>query len=186
MLLGTGGRSVMLILSGSGGQPVMEWNLGPDKQGQMRAPLPTSTTGQAAALRLEPSTGELFAVIGQGRDARVLGDGLHLGPYWKTVLGERPRVAVGCLEGTCRFQSLVLEGQALKSTLTPPPSPPLEVDVQNLPEPKKPTTPIAKPVVKPTPKPTPVVAVTKAPVKAPPPPPVKKPAVQTPPKKGGR
>jgi hypothetical protein len=81
MLLGTGGRSVMLILSGSGGQPVMEWTLGPDTQGLMRAPLPTSTTGQVAELRLDPSTGELFAVIGDGRNARVLGDGLHLGPY---------------------------------------------------------------------------------------------------------
>ncbi|MCU0694940.1 MAG: serine/threonine protein kinase [Myxococcaceae bacterium] len=186
MLLGTGGRSVMLILSGSGGQPVMEWNLGPDKQGQMRAPLPTSTTGQVAELRLEPSTGELFAVIGEGRDARVLGDGLHLGPYWKNVLGETPRAAVGCLEGACRFTQLTLEGRAVTSALTPPPAPPLEVEVEDLPEPpkKSPSRPVT--TTRPPQKPGPVVAATKPPVKPPPPPPAKKPTPPTPPKKGSR
>jgi tRNA A-37 threonylcarbamoyl transferase component Bud32 len=184
MLLGTGGRSVMLILSGAGGHPVMEWNLGPDKQGQMRAPLPTSTTAQVAELRLDASTGELFAVIGEGRDARVLGDGLHLGPYWKTVLGETPRVAVGCLEGACRFTQLTLEGRAVTSSLTPPPAPPLEVEVEELPQaPKKPVAPRPVAASKPAPKPTPVVAVTKPVAKPAAPPPVKKPTPPPPPPK---
>jgi hypothetical protein len=118
MVLGDHGRFVALVISGGGADPVLEWSLG-DKRGLLRVPLPTATTGQPLALRLDPETGELFAVIGAGRDARALGDGLRLGTAWRDVL-ESPRMAVGCLEGTCAFSDLRLSGLDVPGGLSPP------------------------------------------------------------------
>lgn len=186
MLLGTGGRYVALIISGSGGQPELEWNLGPDKQGHMRAPLPTMTKDQLLQLHLDPLTSELVAIVGEGRDARVLGESLRLGTDWRDSFSESPRAGLGCLDGTCAFRSIVFEGRALTKVLTPPPTPPLEVDVEDLPLPvakpmaKKPA--VAKPVV--TPKPTTVASTKPVPPQKPAPVPAKKPPPPvTPPKK---
>lgn len=181
MLLGTGGRYVALVISGSGGQPELEWNLGPDRQGHMRAPLPTKTKGQLLQLHLDPLTSELIAVIGEGRDARVLGEGLRLGRNWRADFAETPRAAVGCLDGTCAFRALSFEARVLQGRLTPPPPPPLEVDIDDL------NLPVASAAKKPAPRPT-VVAAKPAPPAppkaaplaakppAPTPPPAKKPS----------
>jgi tRNA A-37 threonylcarbamoyl transferase component Bud32 len=180
MLLGTGGRYVALIISGAGGQPELEWNLGPDKQGHMRAPLPTKTKGQALELQLDPLTGELIAVIGEGRDARVLGEGLRLGADWmdsgwKESFSEAPRAALGCLDGACAFHALVFEGRARVKHLSPPPMPPLEAAPDSLPPPAKKPTPVTKPATPPKPA---TVAATK-----PAPPPAKPPPAKVDPKK---
>ncbi len=123
MLLGENGRYVAVVVSGNGNEPTLEWALGPDKRGFMQAPLPVKRDGQRLALRMDPETGELFAVSGEGRDARVLGDGLWLGPYWRQLLGDSPRLAVGCLEGRCVFHKVVVQGLELPAGLSPPPMP---------------------------------------------------------------
>ena len=79
--------------------------------------------GQRLALRMDPETGELFAVSGEGRDARVLGDGLWLGPYWRQLLGDSPRLAVGCLEGRCVFRQVLVRGLELPAGSRRRPSP---------------------------------------------------------------
>jgi eukaryotic-like serine/threonine-protein kinase len=123
LLLGEHGRYVALVLSGSGAEPTLEWALGPDKRGNLRAPLPTSTRGQRLALRIDPEVGQLFAVVGEGRDARVLGEGLWLGPRWREALGASPRMALGCLEGGCTFRRIEASGLELPAGLSPPPFP---------------------------------------------------------------
>jgi hypothetical protein len=187
MLLGDHGRYVALVVSGSGGEPTLEWSLGPDKRGVLTAPLPTKTEGLRLALRIDPETGELFAVVGEDRDARVLGTGVWLGPYWRTLLSEAPRFAVGCLEGTCAFRALTMQGIALPSGLSPPAMPPEDVlatPEESAPGPKPsvakpathPASTVAKTQVPPKPPPPPVKPVAKtsapaAPAKKPPPPP---------------
>jgi hypothetical protein len=123
LLLGEHGRYVALVVSGSGAEPTLEWALGPEQHGTLHAPLPTSGQGQRLALRVDPEVGQLFAVVGAGRDARVLGEGLWLGPAWKDVLGSAPRMAVGCLEGRCAFRDLRAVGLDLPAGLSPPPFP---------------------------------------------------------------
>ncbi len=157
LLVGSNGRYVAFIVSGAEGEPQLEWNLGPDKKGLMQAPLLVKLEGQRLALKVDPASGELFAVAGEGRDARVLGDGLRLGPGWKQLLGGSPRAAVGCLEGRCRFQQLSARGLEVPK---PPPPPP-------------------QPAPEEAPRPSPAPVVKKAPVtKSSPAPVVKKPAPQ--------
>ncbi|MCC6336494.1 MAG: serine/threonine protein kinase [Myxococcales bacterium] len=177
MLLGDHGRYVALVVSGSGDEPTLEWSLGPDKRGVITAPLPTKTEGLRLALRIDPETGELFGVVGAERDARVLGTGVWLGPNWRQLLSETPRFAVGCLDGTCAFKQLRLQGIALPSGLSPPAFPPEDVlsapdDTADAPG----GGPGSKRVVtKPPVKPPPTVAKTTPPPAKPPParPPVK-------------
>lgn len=172
MLLGEHGRYVALVVSGGNSEPTLEWALGPDKRGFMQAPLPVKRVGQRLALRMDPETGELFAVSGEGRDARVLGDGLWLGPYWRQLLGDSPRLAVGCLEGRCVFRQVLVQGLDLPSGLSPPPMPradllePDDGDQQDLKVPQAKKPPGKQVAIKPTPPP---------PKKPPPPPPPKKP-----------
>lgn len=170
MLLGEHGRYVALVVATNGREPTLEWALGPDKRGIMQAPLPVKGERQRLALRMDPETGELFAVAGEGRDARVLGDGLWLGPYWRQLLGDSPRLAIGCLEGRCVFREVVIHGLELPSGLSPPPLPREDVlapDDDTPPLPLKPSTP--------APKPKPVAAAPKPPTKVTPtkPPPSK-------------
>ncbi len=166
MMLGENGRYVALVVSGNGNEPTLEWALGPDKRGFMQAPLPVKREGQRLTLRMDPETGELFAVSGEGRDARVLGDGLWLGPYWRQLLGDSPRLAVGCLEGRCVFHKVVVQGLELPSGLSPPPMPREGVGVaENTEEQaglKTAVAPKPKPKVA-APKPAPKVVVTKPP-----------------------
>lgn len=163
MLLGEHGRYVALIISGGHEEPTLEWNLGPDKRGVMQAPLPVKAEGQRLALRMDAETGELFAVSGEGRDARILGDGLWLGPGWKQLLGESYRAGLGCIEGRCVFHDVKVLGLELPPGLSPPSFPREDVLAPNvavappvkqkvaaiLPKPK----PVA--VQKPPPKPAP-------------------------------
>lgn len=123
MLLGEHGRYVALVVSGGQTEPTLEWALGPDKRGYMQAPLPVKRLGQRLAIRMDPETGELFAVTGEGRDARVLGDGLWLGANWRQLMGESPRLAVGCLEGHCVFRHIRIQGLEMPGGLSPPPMP---------------------------------------------------------------
>lgn len=162
MLVGEHGRYVALVISGGDAEPTLEWALGPDKRGLMQAPLPVKREGQRLSLRIDPETGELFAISGEGRDARVLGDGLRLGPTWKQQFGDAPRATVGCLEGRCVFRKMLVRG--LEVARAPP-----------TPQPETPPAPTPS-VVKPAPAPAPK-HVAKAPMQAP------KPVVKTPPKK---
>lgn len=176
VLVGEHGRYVALVISGGESEPTLEWNLGPDKRGLMQAPLPVKPEGQRLSLRVDPETGELFAVAGEGRDARVLGDGLRLGPTWKQQFGDAPRTAVGCLEGTCVFRKLMVRGL---DVARPPPAPQPEKEDEPKPSVAKPApTPVAKPVAKatpaPAPKATPKVAPKPTTKKAPAPPPKKR------------
>jgi tRNA A-37 threonylcarbamoyl transferase component Bud32 len=124
MLEGEHGRYVALVISGSGSEPTLEWALGPDKRGLMQAPLPTTGLHQRLTLRVDAETGTLFAIVGEGRDARILGDGLWLGPAWRQVVGDSPRLALGCLEGTCAFREVRATGIEVPSGLSPPAFPP--------------------------------------------------------------
>lgn len=164
MLEGDHGRYVALIVSGSGSEPTLEWALGPDKRGLMQAPLPTTTLGQRLSLRIDAETGTLFAIIGEGRDARVLGDGLWLSPNWREIVGDSPRMTLGCLEGTCVFREARATGIEVPSGLSPPAFPkedvlasPDEGGPTSGPDVKRPTRPkvVAKQVVKPPPAPAP-------------------------------
>ncbi len=146
LLVGTNGRYVAFVMSGAGGEPTLEWNLGPDKKGLMQAPLNVKAEGQRLVLKVEPSTGELFAIAGDGRDARVLGDGLRLGATWRQQLGGNVRAAVGCLTGDCAFRDVKVKGLELPK---PPPPPPPPEPVKPPPEPMKPAP--QKQPVKPVP-----------------------------------
>jgi hypothetical protein len=179
MLLGEHGRYLALVISGSGAEPTLEWSLGPDKRGLMKAPLVTPTQGLRLALRMDPEVGELYAVIGEGRDARVLGDGVWVGPQWRQELGDAPRLAVGCLEGTCAFRDVRLTGLELPRGLSPPNFPPDDVlatpddapqgtRLQDKPPPRIKPAPVAKPAPTPAPvKPAPNVKPPPAPPKKP-------------------
>ncbi len=174
MMLGEHGRYVALVVSGGSSEPTLEWALGPDKRGFMQAPLPVKRAGQRLSLRMDPETGELFAVAGEGRDARVLGDGLWLGPYWRQLLGDSPRMAVGCLEGRCVFRQVLVRGLELPSGMTPPPFPGVETRITNEPDQAELKVPN-----KPAPPPGKQVAAKPPPPKAPPP---KAPPPKVPPK----
>ena len=169
MLIGQQGRYVALVVSGSGAEPVLEWSLGPDKRGTMLAPLPTKAKEQALQLRIEPATGELYAEVGSGRDLRILADGLRLGPQWLALFGETPRAAVGCLEGTCAFHDLRVEGLVVPRP-APPPEPP--VSPPPLTSAKQPGKQPAVAAKAPPPPPPPVRK--EPPKKNPPPPPPKR------------
>ncbi|MFZ5444257.1 MAG: serine/threonine-protein kinase [Myxococcota bacterium] len=170
MLLGEHGRYVALVVATNGREPTLEWALGPDKRGVMQAPLPVKGERQRLSLRMDPETGELFAVAGEGRDARVLGDGLWLGPYWRQLLGDSPRLAIGCLEGRCVFREVVIRGLELPSGLTPPPLPREDVLAPDTSDQQRLKTPTVAPS-----KPKPVAAAPKPPAKVTPtkPPPAK-------------
>ncbi len=159
LLVGEPGRYVALVVSGTGAEPVLEWALGSNKRGAMTAPLPAGVIATHLELKIDPQTGELLALVGAGRDQRPLGEKLVLGAGWKALFGKPPRAAVGCLEGTCAFRGLRVEG------LMPPP--PTNVSITL--EPGLSEPPVGKVAVAPGKKPPPG----KAP--PPPPPPVKKP-----------
>ncbi|MBL8954051.1 MAG: serine/threonine protein kinase, partial [Myxococcaceae bacterium] len=122
MLVGETGRYVALIISGTGDEPRLEWSLGPEVRGAMTTGMSLPAGSQQLELRIDPVTGALSALIGKDRDQRLLGSTVALGPKWKDLFGEAPRPALGCLEGTCAFHSVVLKG--LKGPVAPTPPPP--------------------------------------------------------------
>ncbi len=159
LLVGEPGRYVALVVSGAGAEPSLEWALGGSKRGAMTAPLPAGLSATHLELRIDPVTGDLSALVGEGRDQRPLGEKLVLGKDWKTLFGEPPRPAVGCLEGTCAFRNVVVEGLTMPSVVVP-----MQVLVEEAPAPTPPIPP--RPAARPTP--TPPVKK-QAPAKAPPP-----------------
>ncbi len=110
ILVGEAGRYVALVVSGTGAEPSLEWALGGSKRGAMTAPLPAGLSATHLALRIDPGTGDLSALVGTGSDQRPLGEKLVLGKQWKALFGVPPRAAVGCLEGRCAFHSVFIEG----------------------------------------------------------------------------
>jgi hypothetical protein len=162
LLVGEPGRYVALVVSGTGAEPVLEWALGSNKRGAMTAPLPAGSTATHLELKIDPTTGELQALVGEGRDQRPLGEKLVLGAAWKTLFGKSPRPAVGCLEGTCMFRSMRVEG-----LMNPPPA---NVNITLADPPDR--TPPGKVAAPPTPPPTGKKSSGKTP--PPPPPPTKK------------
>jgi serine/threonine protein kinase len=128
LLVGEPGRYVSLVVSGTGAEPVLEWALGGNKRGAMNSPLPAGLAATHLELRIDPGNGELSAWVGSGRDQRPLGEKLLLGNDWKSLFGRAPRAAVGCLEGTCAFRMLKVEGLSL-----PPPPTPVSVAVETPP-----------------------------------------------------
>ena len=153
LLVGEAGRYVALVVSGSGAEPSLEWALGGSKRGAMSAPLPAGASATHLELRIDPGTGELAALVGRGRDQRVLGERLVLGKEWKALFGEAPRAAVGCLEGRCAFRKLRVEGLKLPQVVVPmqvlveqtPPIPERAVARSPVPPPKKPPAPTRPP-----------------------------------------
>jgi eukaryotic-like serine/threonine-protein kinase len=128
MLLGEHGRFVALVVGASGEPPTLEWVLGDNRQGQLQAPVTTVAAGQLLGLRIDPETGALAAVLGAGRDARVLGEVLSLGLDWRESFGgSTPTPALGCLHGRCEFDGLELRGLSRPSWPTPPLPQPLSV-----------------------------------------------------------
>ncbi|MCL2012314.1 MAG: protein kinase [Cystobacterineae bacterium] len=192
MLIGESSHYVALILSSNGSPPTLEWALGSEKRATLLAPLPLSSKTIPLSLHIEPETGVVSAFLGKGRDKRMLGEPVHLGPQWLSLFGQTPHLAVGCLQGPCTFSNL-----EIRALYVPPPAPanllfPLVPEI--IPEPTP--APVAK-TAKPS-KP-PIASPEKKPVKpsatAPSPkntrpaaPPAKKPAkpITAPSKKSGR
>jgi hypothetical protein len=126
MLVGDPGRYVALIISGTGDEPRLEWALGTEHRGSMTAPMSMSPGTQMVALKVDPVTGALAAFIGKDKDQRLLaGNVLLLGPKWKQEFGETLRAALGCLEGTCAFHSVQVQGLKAPAPPAPPPTPPV-------------------------------------------------------------
>lgn len=123
LLLGDAGRSVALVLSPDGQGPALEWALGADRAGVQRAVWPTAPHGGRLTLRIDPEVGLLFALVGEGPSARIVGEGLWLGPDWRQAFGSGARAGVGCLSGKCTFNGLSTVGVELASGLSPPPLP---------------------------------------------------------------
>ncbi len=148
LLLGDHNRYVALIISANGSDPLLDWSLGPDKRGQMTAPLPTGAKHVELELRIDPTSGTLEAVIGTGRDARVLGDPLSLGPNWQDFFGAFPRVGVGCIEGACVFHGLTLDGSTRPSAPVPVSAPSPSAETVVAPPPLGPVTTNTRPKLK--------------------------------------
>lgn len=157
MLVGSTHRFVAVVQEGSGAPLRLEWALG-ERRGTM---LGQASPEGAAHLELEvDAEGMLRAFVGTGKDRRPIGEPLVLGREWQKQFGDRPRAAVGCIEGTCRMEGLSYSVRRASSA--------------------SPTAVAEAPVSRPTP------VATKAPIKLAPP--VKKPPAKAPPQppKGGK
>jgi hypothetical protein len=189
LLLGENGRYVALILSANEGYPILEWALGSEKRGTLLAPSPISSKTVSLTLHIEPETGLLSAFIGRGRNKRMLGEPVHLGPNWLSTFGQTPQLAVGCLRGPCTFSELEIRALHLPP---PPPSVPLFPLIPEIlpapflaPAPKTAKAP-SPPLPPPPPaakKPSKITPSSPAKPPAAPPPPAKKPTKPAPPAK---
>ncbi len=169
MLLGKNDRHVTLIVSASGSPPLLEWALGPDLRGEMTGSLQTGAGDVPLELRI--AEGKLFAFIGSDRDARILGGNpLSLGPDLEEAFGEFPRLALGCLEGSCVFHDVSAHGfettHDFDLTHVAPPAPPATEVGPPSTGPNKPIRPVAT-AKSPAPPPTPVKVEPKVPDKRP-------------------
>jgi hypothetical protein len=46
------------------------------------------------------------AHVGAGKERRALGEPIALGDNWPSLFAQAPRVALGCLDGSCTFREL--------------------------------------------------------------------------------
>lgn len=149
MLVGDKGRYVALVVADADKEPTLEWVLAADRRGLMQAPMQLKAGGQRLSLHVDPATGELTVVSGEGRDARTFGEPLQLGKSWRESFGANPKAALGCLEGKCGFRQISVQGlEAPRPIIVPPPAPPDPVVVASPKPPPKPPVP-----PKPPPKP---------------------------------
>jgi serine/threonine protein kinase len=105
MVVGATGRQVALVVSAGETPPVLEWAFGSDKRGAMLggAPLRGRTRVE---LNIDGRTGKLTAHVGAGKERRALGEPIALGDNWASLFAQPPRVALGCLGGSCSFREL--------------------------------------------------------------------------------
>ena len=107
MLLGSPGRYVSVVVSGSGEPVAFEWALG-ERRGTMLGP--PSPPGGAAHVKLEVDrAGQLQAFVGTDADQRPVGEPLYLGTDWRNSFGASPTPALGCLDGECTFRQVGYE-----------------------------------------------------------------------------
>ncbi|HEX8439688.1 serine/threonine protein kinase, partial [Archangium sp.] len=106
VLLGSTGRYVTLVHNGAGEPLRLEWALS-ERRGTMQGQLAPKGP---VDLELEvKDDGVLTAAIGRGPDKRTIAEPLHLGQDWQTLFGKMPKAAFGCIEGTCRAESLTFQ-----------------------------------------------------------------------------
>jgi hypothetical protein len=128
-------------------EPALEWSLGSDRRGVMLESLQVVPTGQRVTLKVTP-TGELTAMLGEGRDARALGEPLQLGKSWEDLLGGPAKPVLGCLEGRCVFRNVSVLGLEAPAAPAPPPPPEQKIEAPPpapKPKPKPPPPPPPKP-----------------------------------------
>ncbi|MGZ6133364.1 MAG: serine/threonine-protein kinase [Myxococcaceae bacterium] len=107
VLLGSPGRYVAVIVSGTGEPVAFEWALG-ERRGTMLGP--PSPPGGAAHVKLQVDrAGQLQAFVGTDQDQRPVGEPLYLGTDWRNSLGTPPTPALGCIDGECTFRQVGYE-----------------------------------------------------------------------------
>jgi tRNA A-37 threonylcarbamoyl transferase component Bud32 len=146
MLMGNNGRHLTVAVAGRS-EPALEWSLGSDRRGVMLESLQVVPTGQRITLKVTP-TGELTAMLGEGRDARALGEPLQLGKSWEDLLGGPAKPVLGCLEGRCVFRNVSVLGLEAPAAPAPPPPPEQKIEAPPpapKPKPKPPPPPPPKP-----------------------------------------
>ncbi|MGZ6139712.1 MAG: serine/threonine-protein kinase [Myxococcaceae bacterium] len=107
VLLGSPGRYVAVIVSGTGEPVAFEWALG-ERRGTMLGP--PSPPGGTAHVKLQVDrAGQLQAFVGTDQDQRPVGEPLYLGTDWRNSLGTPPTPALGCIDGECTFRQVGYE-----------------------------------------------------------------------------
>ncbi|MBI3185447.1 MAG: serine/threonine protein kinase [Myxococcales bacterium] len=149
LLVGEPGRYVALSVGAGDSPPTVEWALGSERRGMMSSAINLGRGPVRLELLFDEKRGELSAFVGAEQDRRLVGDPLDLGPGWKKLFGQMPKGAVGCLEGSCRFEKV-----RLVVDLPKPPPPPPEPPPEPKPEPKvavvkAPAKPASKPATPP-------------------------------------
>ena len=107
VLLGSPGRYVAVIVSGTGEPVAFEWALG-ERRGTMLGP-PTPSGGAAHVKLQVDRAGQLQAFVGTDQDQRPVGEPLYLGTDWRNSLGTPPTPALGCIDGECTFRQVGYE-----------------------------------------------------------------------------
>jgi serine/threonine protein kinase len=107
VLVGSAGRYVAVVVSGTGDPVAFEWALG-ERRGTMLGP--PSPPGGVAHVKLEVDrAGQLQAFVGTDVDQRPVGEPLYLGTDWRNSFGAPPTPALGCVDGECTFRQVGYE-----------------------------------------------------------------------------
>lgn len=138
LLEGEPGRYVALLVSAKEGPPSLEWALG-ERRGTMTFPANVAARRIHLELTIAPDSGTLSAFVGEGKDRRLVGDPIDLGPEWKELFGQMPKAAVGCLNGACTFTGVQLAVQSAPPPASPvapapPPTPPAAAATRTVPK----------------------------------------------------